>query len=75
MKIISITNFVKYEVFIFVGLAMAMGTLLKIFEVVSFSDDWFWFLAGVGLVIEGAIARAKQRKFDKKYKIVERTQE
>lgn len=66
MKIISITNFVRYEVFIFVGLAMAFGTLLKIFEVLSFSDDWFWFLAGIGLIVEGAIARSKQKKFDRK---------
>jgi hypothetical protein len=36
MKIISITNFVRYEVFIFVGLAMAMGTLLKLLHVFEF---------------------------------------
>jgi len=31
--------------------------------------DWFWFLAGMGLIVEGSISLVKQRKFDRKYKI------
>jgi hypothetical protein len=61
-----------YETFIFVGIIMIIGTMLKLFGYYDFSSDWFWLLAGVGLVVEGAISLAKQRKFDKKYKIVER---
>ena len=61
-----------YETFIFVGIVMLIGTLLKLFGYYDYSSDWFWLLAGVGLVVEGAISLAKQRKFDKKYKIIER---
>ena len=67
-----ISNLVRYEAFIFVGLLMAIGTLIKLLGLYDFSSDWFWFLAGVGLAVEGAISLNKQRKFDKKYKIVER---
>ena len=67
-----VNNFVRYEAFIFVGILMAIGTLIKLLGFYDFSSDWFWFLAGVGLAVEGAISLNKQRKFDKKYKIVER---
>lgn len=67
-----ISNLVRYEAFILIGLLMAIGTLIKLFGLYDFSSDWFWFLAGVGLAVEGAISLNKQRKFDKKYKIVER---
>ena len=53
---IQIQNFFKYEVFILVGLIMVIGTLLKLFNFIYFSSDWFWFLAGVGLAVEGAIS-------------------
>ncbi len=72
MDIIKLENFARYEVFIIVGLLMAVGTAIKLFSYYDFSSDWFWLLAGVGLVVEGAIALAKQRKFDKKYRIIER---
>lgn len=72
MDIIKLENFARYEVFIIVGLLMAVGTAIKLFGYYDFSSDWFWLLAGVGLVVEGAIALAKQRKFDKKYRIIER---
>lgn len=61
-----------YETFIFVGIIMVIGTMLKLFGYYDFSSDWFWLLAGIGLVIEGAVSLVKQRKFDKKYKIIER---
>ena len=65
-------KFATYETFIFVGIIMAVMTFLKLIGVVDFSSDWLWLLAGVGLAIEGTISLAKQRKFDKKYKIIER---
>ena len=67
-----ITNIATYEVFILVGILMAFGTLLKLLGFLNFSSDWFWFLAGVGLIVEGSISLVKQRRFDKKYKIIEK---
>lgn len=74
MDIVKIENFAKYEVFIIVGVIMTIGTLGKILGFYDISSDWFWFLAGLGLIVEGAISLAKQKKFDKKYKIIERTE-
>ena len=68
---ISMNDLFRYEVFILLGLLMAIGTLIKLLGFYDFSSDWFWFLAGIGLTVEGSIALAKQRKFDKKYKVVE----
>lgn len=72
MKIIKIDNFARYETFIWVGLIMVLGTLGKLIGFYDISSDWFWFLAGLGLMIEGGISLIKQRRFDKKYKIIER---
>ncbi len=68
----SVLGFIRYESFIIVGIIMVIGTLIKLLGLYYFSSDWFWFLAGVGLVVEGGISLIKQRKFDKKFKIVER---
>ena len=67
-----IANFMRYEAFIAVGLLIAVGSFLKVMNVISISSDWFWLLAGLGLIVEGIISLVKQRKFDKKYKIIER---
>ena len=71
----KIDNFARYETFIFIGLIMAGATLIKLLGFYSFSSDWLWFLAGVGLVIEGSISLVKQRRFDRKYKIIEISEE
>jgi len=68
-------NLLRYESFIFVGIIMVIASAIKIFGVYDFSSDWFGFLAGIGLVVEGAISLIKQKKFDKKYKIIEREKE
>lgn len=65
------TNFAKYEVFIIVGVLMSIGVVLKIVFHYPIDSDWFWLLAGLGLVVEGSISLAKQKKFDKKFKIIE----
>ncbi len=70
-----VDNFATYETFIFIGLIMAVLTFLKLIGVLDFSSDWLWFLAGVGLVIEGSISLVKQRRFDRKFKIIEREEE
>ncbi|MDD5193342.1 MAG: hypothetical protein PHF67_02030 [Candidatus Nanoarchaeia archaeon] len=67
----SFRNFANYELFILIGILMTIGTLIKLLGIKDFSSDWFWLLAGVGLIIEGSILLVKQRKFDKKYKIIE----
>ena len=67
----GLEKFIRYEGFIFVGLLMVVGTLIKNLGFADFSSDWFWFIGGVGLIVEGGISLGKQRKFDKKYKIVE----
>ena len=38
--------------------------------IIDFSSDWFWLIAGIGLIIEGAISWRKQKQFDNKYKIM-----
>jgi len=67
-----VDRFAAYETFILVGFLMSFLTLLKLLGYINFSSDWLWFLAGVGLVIEGAISLVKQRRFEKKFKIIER---
>ena len=64
-------NFVRYETFILIGILIVAGTFIKLMGFIDFSSDWFWLLAGIGLVIEGTISMIKQRKFDRKYKIIE----
>jgi hypothetical protein len=59
-------------IFIVVGFFIALGSLFKLLGYTDFSSDWFWFLAGVGLIVEGMIAFLTQVKFDRKYKVVER---
>ena len=70
----KIENLVRYEGFIFVGILMTILTLVKLLGYADFSSDWFWFVAGIGLTIEGTISFIKQRRFDKKYKIIERVE-
>ena len=65
-------RFARYETFIFVGIIMSIGVLIKLLSIYNFSSDWFWLLAGLGLMVEGIISLIKQRKFDRKYKIIER---
>ncbi len=71
-KLKKINNFWRYEIFIIVGFILAFSALIKVTGIYDFSSDWFWFLAGLGLIVEGAISLIKQRKFDRKYKIIER---
>lgn len=70
----GIEHFASYEAFILIGLIMCIATIMKIFGYMDFSSDWLWFLTGACLVIEGIIALLKQRKFEKKFKIVEKAE-
>jgi len=68
----KINNIFMYNSFILVGILMTIGTLGKLLGFYDISSDWFWFLAGAGLIFEGTISLIKQKNFDKKYKIIER---
>ncbi len=59
-----------HELFIFVGVLMVVGTLLKLTGVFYLDSDWYWFLAGLGLTIEGVVSFVKHKRFNKKYRIL-----
>ena len=61
-----------YELFMGVGLLMVIAASVKLFGWADYSSDLFWFIAGLALIVEGGILLAKQRRFDKKYKVVPR---
>jgi hypothetical protein len=65
-------DYFYYIIFILAGILMAVLTLGKLLGFYNLSSDWFWFIGAIGLVTEGTISLFKQRKFDKKYKIIER---
>ena len=67
-----VDNIARYEFLIIVGILIVLGTLIKLLGFYNFSSDWFWLIAGVGLVVEGAISFVKQKRFDRKYKIIEK---
>jgi hypothetical protein len=67
----KIRAFFNYEGFIFIGVLMTAGTVTKLSGLLTFSSDWFWLLAGIGLIVEGTISMIKQRRFDRKFKIIE----
>jgi hypothetical protein len=67
-----IENMIRYEGFIAIGLLIAVLSLIKVLGYYDFSSDWLWFLAGIGLMVEGTISFVKQKRFDRKYKIIER---
>ena len=66
----KIENLASYEGFIVVGILMVFGVIIKLSKIYDFSSDWFWLIAGVGLIIEGTISYIKQARFDGKFKIL-----
>ena len=65
-------DYASYVLVIVVGFLMAWLVFFKLVIGVGIDSDWFWFLAGVGLAVEGIISFGKQRRFDRKYRIIER---
>ncbi|MBT3416858.1 hypothetical protein HON86_03125 [Candidatus Woesearchaeota archaeon] len=65
-------NIFRYEGYVVVGILLTVFTFGKLMGLYDISSDWFWFLAGLALVFEGTISLIKQRRFDRKYKIIER---
>ena len=68
----KIEDLASYEGFIVVGILMVSGVIIKLLKIYEFSSDWFWLIAGLGLIIEGTISYIKQVKFDNKFKILSR---
>ncbi|NCO18431.1 hypothetical protein COT60_02985 [Candidatus Pacearchaeota archaeon CG09_land_8_20_14_0_10_30_9] len=59
-------KYLNHEAFIFFGVLIVIGTLLKLFGTLQIDSDWFWCLTGIALTIEGTIALLKQKQFDRK---------
>lgn len=64
----------QYETYILIGMLMIIATTAKLIFNIPIDSDWFWFLAGVALVIEGFIDLIKQRQFGKKFKVISKTE-
>lgn len=69
---VKLVDIAKYEFFIIVGVLIAGGSIVKLMGEYDFSSDWFWFLAGIGLIVEGTISYIKQINFDRKFKVLGR---
>ena len=65
-------DYSTYVLVIIMGVGMAALVFLKLAWSCDIDSDWFWFMAGLGLAVEGVISFRKQRRFDKKYKIIQR---
>jgi len=57
---------------IVVGLLIAVVVFLKLVFGFNIDSDWFWFLAGLGVAVEGVISLQKQKMFKKKFKVIRR---
>ena len=62
----------KYGFLIIIGIVMAISALVKLLKIVNFSSDWFWFIAAMGLIIEGVISLIKEKKFNDKFLIIKK---
>jgi hypothetical protein len=65
-------DYVNYMLIILFGVGMAVAVFMKLVLGFNIDSDWFWFIAGLGIAIEGFISFEKQRMFDRKYKVVRR---
>jgi len=65
-------DYASFVLVVFVGIVMALAVLAKLFFGADIDSDWFWFLAGVGLVFEGVISFKARKRFDRKYEILKR---
>lgn len=59
--IMKVGKILQYETYIFIGMLMITGAVAKLIFGVQISSDWFWFIAGFALVLEGFIDLIKQR--------------
>ncbi len=78
-KIEQIKSVVKFEndysgyfLLIIFGLIMALFVFIKLMRLIYIDSDFFWLIAGLGLAIDGMVSYVKQKKFNRKYKILTR---
>lgn len=55
----------QYETFIIVGIIIALFSFLNVFRITHINSDFFWALAGLGLVVQGFIDRRKWQETKK----------
>ena len=65
-------DYSTYVLVIVFGFLMALWVFIKLIFGLGVDSDWFWFLTGLGFAAEGVISFTKQRRFDRKSKIIER---
>jgi len=65
-------DYLNYILIVLFGVVMAGAVFLKLVVGFDIDSDWFWFIAGLGIAVEGFISFEKQRMFDRKYKVVRR---
>lgn len=64
------TAYAGQELFVFAGLLMMGATLFKLLGFIDIDSDWFWFIAGCGLFIEGMIMITRQKRINRRYKVL-----
>lgn len=64
------SDYGSFVLVVLIGVIMAIGVLAKIFVGVNIDSDWFWFLTGIGLAIQGVVSFRTRVKFDRKHKVV-----
>lgn len=64
------SDYGSFVLVILIGVFMAIGVLVKLLAGVEIDSDWFWFLTGVGLAVQGMVSFRSRVKFDKKHKVV-----
>jgi len=65
-------RYASFVLLIGVGVVMVMAVLFKLTLGFDIDSDWFWFLAGVGFLLQGIISFKARKRFDLKYKVVRR---
>ena len=51
------TSFIRYETLIGVGLLLLIGGTLNGMSYTTIDSDFFWAVAGIGLITEGLLER------------------
>lgn len=64
------SDYGSFVLVILIGVVMAVGVLVKLLVGFDIDSDWFWFLTGVGLSVQGVVSFRSRLKFDKKHKVV-----
>lgn len=55
----------QYETFIIVGIIIALFAFLNVFRIAHINSDFFWALAGLGLIVQGIVERHKWKETKK----------